>query len=239
MISNKNKAKIIFIFTIISILVFSNIAFADLNISKVKSSADKFFDNGSYKRASELYIKILESNEIESELEAYILYKTGRSYEFMEDYENSSKYYYKSLKINNKLLDYEAVNVLYFRLGLVFEKLENTENAVIAYENSYSVSKAIGNKTIKAHSSFKLGLLYYINGNAGASLRYFMDSLKYHADEDNLKNAGVIAYYIGNIYIKENENDKALKILEYSMKALKKIDSKEWTIVKELIDKIE
>jgi len=222
----------------VSIMTFTTLVYANQSISSLKEEADKYFDNGNYNKAAELYIKILSSKRIPLELAAYISYKVGRSYELLENYDKSSKYYYKSLKINKELLNYKAVNILYFRLGNVLEKNDQIEQAIIAFKNTYSISINLKNEKTRAHSAYRLGILLYYNNENGSSLRYFMISLKYHMANDNLKNAGVIAYYIGNIYLEEDRIEDTKHIWKISIKVLKKAGSSEWKIVEQALNSL-
>jgi tetratricopeptide (TPR) repeat protein len=213
--------------------------FADDDLYTLKNQADSLFDEGQYSNALEKYLKIFTDTDIEPKFAGFIAYKIGRCYELMDDLDNSIQYYYKSLKINKELLNYKAVNVIYFRLGILFNKTKDTENAVLAFQNSFTVSQAIGNKALKAHSSFKLGLLFYVLEDNAQSLRYFLESFKYHMESNNLKNAGVIAYYMGNIYYEEERIEDAIHIWKLSMKALKEAGSEEWVVVKETLNSID
>lgn len=230
------KISIIVLFLII--FSVSNFLFAD-NLFELKKEADLYFNMGNYNKAINIYKKILLHKEIDPKLSGFISYKIGRCYELLKEYKNALEYYYKSLKINKKLLDYNAINIIYFRLGTVFDKVGNVEYSITCFKNAYSISNALGTLNVKAHCSFKLGILYSMKNENGTSLRYFMNSLKYHTEHKNKKNMGVILYYIGNIFKEANRISDSIHIWKISIKLLKETNSNEWKIVEESLKNID
>jgi CHAT domain-containing protein len=98
-----------------------------------------------------------------------------------------------------------------YRIGYIYNKLGEKQNALDAYNQSLSLSQVTGDRTLEAKTLIRIGKVYHSLGDEQKALEYYKKSLPLRQEVG--KPAGEISAlnYIGQGYFALGKNQEALK----------------------------
>lgn len=132
-----------------------------MNIT-LNNKVTSLIQSGKYTEAVDLLLKELSLNPKDFE----VLYNLGYSYRFLEDYDNSTKYYKEALKVNPN------IEVAYVGLGVVYQ-LKEEFNKSLDYFNQ---AAKINPNNVQLINS--MGLTYRKMGNYPVALSVYLTAVQ-------------------------------------------------------------
>ena len=155
-------------------------------------------------------LKTIHNNTVSAENEAFTYLMLGNDYYDTGQYEESSKYYFKSLKIADELKNQSLLVKAHNRLSKLFFKLNDIE-----------LSQEYANKALKLNvsNSFRdlgdayntFGNIYLLKENTDSSLYYFRKTKTNFLQSGDVIGQAIASINLGDTYLKiyEIENKKS------------------------------
>jgi serine phosphatase RsbU (regulator of sigma subunit)/Tfp pilus assembly protein PilF len=146
---------------------------------------------------------------------------TGFIYNNQGDVSQALEYFFRSLKLYEKLKDKKGVAQAANNIGLVYHQQENIPMALRYYHKALKIREQIGNKKGIANSLNNLGFIYESQNNVDMALMYLNRSLDIYKELDikrgiasSSNSIGVIQQRLGNVEKARELHEQALKIQE-------------------------
>jgi tetratricopeptide (TPR) repeat protein len=188
------------LFIILSLLVFKNLAFAQLEVD----ACFNFYGASDYKRAIEAGKRAVQKYPNNSDAHFCL----GRSYRMVGEFKLALEHLKKaeSLTSNKKDLMY-----IYNQIGLIYERMGSLDDALLYYSRSLSLARDLGSKSMQASVLNNIALIYEKKGELDKALDYYEESLRLQTDE---KKKAPTYNNIANIYDKKGNYQKAAEYLQ-------------------------
>ncbi len=158
--------------------------------------------------------------------EANILSNMGAAYFNQGDEANSLELHLKSLKISEEINDTIRIVTSLNNIGGIYQnKTSQHDKALDYFLRSYhlNLSLPVPDQYLLGTALVNLGEFYYKKGNDTAALRYLNESAKAYAGTESLPYALI---YIGRVYTRQQEFEKAIKTLTEAFDYAQKLDTK-------------
>ncbi len=150
----------------------------------------------------------------------------GIIYDMQGDYPKSLDYYFKAMKIDEKLNYRDGVGRHWGNIGLVFSNQGDNRKAIDAYLRAFKVAKETGNRLLQANSLSSIGEVYSDMADYKTALEYYFKALEIDEEIENNKGMGVRYGNVGGIFMHQNDWDKALQFYNKALEADLKLGSK-------------
>lgn len=155
---------------------------------------------------------------------ANMLSNQGAVYYNQGDDAKSLELHLQSLKMSEALNDTLRILTSLTNIGSVYSNKKANENKALDYfMRSYKLSIAIKDNYSIGTTAANLGELYYKIGNNSKALEYLYQSKKAYKDTEDLP---YTLNYIGRVFIKQNQFDKAIKMHTQAYQLSTKLDTK-------------
>lgn len=158
--------------------------------------------------------------------EANILSNMGAAYFNQGDEANSLELHLQSLKISEEINDTIRIVTSLNNIGGIYQnKTAQHDKALDYFLRSYNLnlSRPAPDQYLLGTALVNLGEFYYKKGNDTAALRYLNESAKAYAGTESLPYALI---YIGRVYTRQHQFDKAIKTLTEAFEYAKKLDTR-------------
>ena len=158
--------------------------------------------------------------------EANILSNMGAAYFNQGDETNSLELHLQSLKISEEINDTLRIVTSLNNIGGIYQnKTAQHDKALDYFLRSYqlNVSRRVPDTYLLGTALVNLGEFYYKKGNDTAALRYLNESAKAYAGTESLPYALI---YIGRVYTRQHQFEKAIKTLTDAFEYAKKLDTR-------------
>lgn len=146
---------------------------------------------------------------------------TGFIYNNQGDVSQALEYFFRSLKLYDKLKDKKGIAQAANNIGLVYHQQENIPMALRYYHKALKIREQIGNKKGIANSLNNLGFIYESQNNVDMALMYLNRSLDIYKELGNQRgiasssnSIGVIQQRLGNSVLARELHEQALAIQE-------------------------
>jgi tetratricopeptide (TPR) repeat protein len=149
--------------------------------------ADAYFGANKTYKARDMYLRAINENPKDAE----ILFKTGRFFLFVKNYDDAKRYLNEALKID------ESYPKVYFFLGQIFKETQDTTRAIEFYKKAIQIDAG------DYDAYLQLGQIY-TNQNSSEALRYLDAAIN---TNDGIDEAW---YARGYYYQQHGNNAKAL-----------------------------
>ena len=139
----------------------------------------------------------------------------------------SRKYFFKALKIREKLKDTLGIALVKANLVSYYGKYKKLDSAMIYAIEAVDIIESKGNKREANMLKANIGALYQLKYNYDKALEYYLDALKY-SKKVNFHNFTTTLYSnIATIYNYKNEIEKSIESNLKSVEYAKKTDNNE------------
>jgi tetratricopeptide (TPR) repeat protein len=191
------------LFIIFSLLAFKNFAFAQPEVD----ACYNFRKAGDYKRSIEA--GKIAVQKYPNNIDAH--YCLGVSYYVIGEFRLALEHMKRaeSLASNRKDLMY-----IYNRIGLIYDKMDYLDDALLYYSRSLSLARDLGNKSMQASVLNNIAGIYDRKGELDKALGFYEESLRLKTDE---KEKAPTYNNIALIYEDKGDYQKAV---EYFQKAI-------------------
>jgi tetratricopeptide (TPR) repeat protein len=210
---------------------YSRIANADLKLSKAEycqmllAAADIFRDSDSFEISKALYTKSITAARVledKNYLGKSMLHR-GNLYFLMEDilgakndYLNCKKFaLLKSLKLT---ADYS--------IGLLSIKSGNAKDALTRFQRVLNSPEVNLNNSLVGNVLLNTGIVLFLSGMNNDCQSYMSNSVGYLANSGNINQLIVAHYYLGYVYMRQNNFRYALKEFDQALKMSIKVSDK-------------
>ncbi|MCX8079775.1 MAG: tetratricopeptide repeat protein [Bacteroidia bacterium] len=169
----------------------------------------------------EMHKKLLSDNRYRikfQKLYATMMGNIGAVHFARSDYPRALEYYFRSLKINEKIGNKQGEAANLSNIGLVYSNLREDSLALKYYYQSLKINEEIGNKKGQAGNLVNIGIAYHNLGDFARGLEYYFKALKLN---EKIGNKQGQANNLGNIGIIYSDKKEYARALEYYFKALK------------------
>lgn len=145
------------------------------------------------------------------ELLATALMNLGYFYDFHGDISKGLSYYFKSLKIVEKINDPKQKADLYNNIGFVYNNQGYRDKGLDYYQKGLKILEEIDDSLGIAEMNNNIGFIYYYKGDSKKAIRYFQHSLQISTRLNDSKGAATALNNIGYIESVNGNTDKSLK----------------------------
>ena len=153
----------------------------------------------------------------------------GIIYHTQSDYSLALEYYFKSLKIQEKLGNKQGMASSYNNIGIIYKNQSDYPLALEYYFKSLKIQGKLGNKQGIASSYNNIGIIYKNQSDYPLALENYFKSLKIEEELGNKQGMAISYNNIGNIYenLSYQSTDDSVRLagyplaLEYYFKSLK------------------
>jgi tetratricopeptide (TPR) repeat protein len=203
---------------------YSRIANADLKLSKAEycqillAAADIFRDSDSFEISKVLYTKSITTARVLNDKNCLgkSMLRRGNLYFLMGNITEAKKDYlyckkYASLKSLKLTADYS--------IGLLSMKNNNAEDALTRFQRVLNSPDVNLNNSLVGNALLNTGMALFLLGRNKDCQSYMNNSVGYLANSGNINQLIVAHYYLGYVYMRQNnfryaleEFDQALKI---------------------------
>ncbi len=193
----------------------SLLAIANIYIAKGQPSLAEEYLN----KLTDLYIKLYGSDNIKL-VDPYI--NLGIVYNALKHYDMALQYYSAALNIYKKYLPENNPEVLALlnNIAVVYRKMGNYETAIQYYDKILRLTKQQDTASYKIPIILtNIGGIYYTNQNYDSAVVYYDRAIKYFHRLYGLHNPNLVIPYInlGYVYMKKQDYNAALKMLQYAI----------------------
>lgn len=156
--------------------------------------------------------------------EANLLQNIGNIYFDQGQTEKALENYLKALKIGEEIDDSLRIAEVTANIGSIYGKKGATYDKAIEYHmKALDINRKLGNNEAVGTTSSNLGEIYFLRGDDTTALKWFEESVKAYGGSEN---ASYALSYIGRVYRKRKEYDKAIMYQKQAYDLAKKIDAK-------------
>lgn len=136
-------------------------------------------------------------------------------------YEESLKDFHKALSIFKSENDIENVIVIYSRIGLLQQQLEEYDKALEFLNMAYDYSVELGEEVNLALAHTNLGVIYLDIGNVDAAIENFLKARDFSKRTDNQIDEARLLLNLGDAYASKNDYKTALDYFDKSLQISK------------------
>ncbi len=191
------------LFIIFSLLAFKNFAFAQPEVD----ACFNFLNAGDHRKAVEAGKVAVEKHPDSP----YAHYCLGVSYYAIGEFKLALEHLKKAESLTS---DKEGLMYIYNQIGLVYQRMNNLDDALLYYSRSLSLAKDLGDKSMQASVLNNIANIYDKKDQLDKALGYYEESLRLTTDE---KEKAPTYNNIAIIYYKKGDYRKAV---EYFQKAI-------------------
>jgi len=190
--------------------------------------AECYYDLRKPDKSIEFFKKVMVYKKIKGDFVgvSYCFNNLGLLYKRKNNFEKALEYYFKSLKLGEKINNLERVASASNNIGNIYETFENFSKAIKYYTISLNSEKSIGNSIGIAKTLGNIGVIYRKQGAYNKSLNNYHQALIIYNKVNEPYETATILNNISNVYLNLNQLDKAL---DYSEKALKIAEKEEYS----------
>ncbi|MEP7163331.1 MAG: adenylate/guanylate cyclase domain-containing protein [Ferruginibacter sp.] len=192
----------------------------------LKNMGIGFYLQGKYKDAIITWQKALEVYKLIGDKTgvANMLSNQGAVYYNQGDDAKALELHLQSLKLSEEIGDSLRILTSLNNIGGVYQnKLATYDKALEYFLRSYKLSLAINDKYLIGTSSVNLGEFYFKIGNDSTALKYLNRSVQAYEGTEDLPYS---LNYIGRIYTRQKEFEKAIKTHMQAFEISKKLDTR-------------
>ncbi|MBK6990221.1 MAG: tetratricopeptide repeat protein [Bacteroidetes bacterium] len=146
---------------------------------------------------------------------ANMLSNQGAVYFNQGDDAKSLQLHLQSLKMSEELNDTLRIVTSLTNIGSIYlNKPATYKKAIDNFSRAYSLSQIINNQYLIGTSAVNLGEIYYKMNDDSTAMKYLLVARKAYDDTEDLPYA---LNYMGRVFIRQKEYDKAIKIHEEAL----------------------
>lgn len=134
--------------------------------------------------------------------------------------DSARKYYFKSLPIQQELLDSLGIAGLYNNIGVTFNQEGNLPKSLENYQKSLDLKLALGQLEASAKTLNNIGIIHFDQKDYKKAMRYYQQAL-----DLEIENPAGSARTLGNIGLNFLEQDLYQDALDYYRKSFHIVDS--------------
>jgi len=155
---------------------------------------------------------------------ANMLSNQGAVYFNQGDDAKSLELHLQSLKMSEDVNDTLRIVTSLANIGSIYlNKPATYKKAIDNFLKAYTMAKIINNQYMIGTSSVNLGEIYYKMNDDATAMKYLIEARKAYDDTEDLPYA---LNYMGRVYIRQKEYEKAIKIHEEALAIATKLDTK-------------
>jgi DNA-binding CsgD family transcriptional regulator len=140
----------------------------------------------------------------------------------LENYNQAKTYYEECIDLNAASGSQKSLASNYNNIALVYRNTNDFDSALIYYHKAVEIRTEINDSIGLASTYSNLGTLYEDQKDLQLALDYFIKSLALRRALNDRKGIAISLYKTSNIYLKEGNFDKAIKLAEESYRLTKK-----------------
>ena len=172
-----------------------------------------------WQRAMEVYKLLADKTGV-----ANMLSNQGAVYYAQGDDAKALELHLQSLKMSEEIGDSLRITTSLTNIGGIYQNKPATYNKALDYFlRAYKMSLAINNKHEIGTSAVNLGEFYFKMGDDSTALKYLNESVKAYKGTEDLPYA---LNYIGRVYTRQKEFERAIKIHTEAFEISKKLDTR-------------
>jgi tetratricopeptide (TPR) repeat protein len=158
------------------------------------------------------------ANKLKWEKGLGMLYNTlGNNYRIKGDYSIALEYFFKALKVNEKINERIGIAQNFGNIGIIYKTQKDYPNALVYYNKALAMFEKLGNKEGIGTNLGNIGITYEMMKEYSKSLDYQKRALKIYEETGNRKS---IAHNLANIGLVYDDMGEYPTALEYQFKAL-------------------
>lgn len=211
------------------ILIYSNLAIGQKNSANIKM-ADSLFEKALNYREAGMYDNAVEvlliandfSDSLGLDLHKCRIYHALSNISMLKkDYDKALDYAFSSLKVSEKIQDFDMIGWSYAKIGDVFLETKKLNEAEVNYKNSIESFEKANDKESKGQIINNLGLLYQEQKRYSEAEKAFLEAytiskeIKYFTFQVYIENE------LGDLYRITKQYDKAQKYFDLALKGEK------------------
>ncbi len=194
-------------------------------VDSVVYNIDYFWREGFWSEVRRVLEESLDFFKDE-EMIAAICNNLGTIVDRLGEWDKAIEYYEKSLKIKEKLGDFQGMAQTYNNLGLVYKDKSEWDKAIGYYEKSLEISEKLGDFQDMALTYINLGTVYKDKSEWDKAIEYYEKSLEISEKLGDFQNMALAKYGIANILSHRKKFNETLKLYFESESILKKLGDK-------------
>jgi tetratricopeptide (TPR) repeat protein len=191
------------LFIILSLLVFKNLAFAQMEVEACKN----FYDARDYKRAIEAGKRAVQKYPNNPDAQFCL----GRSYYEVGEFKLALEHMKRAESLTSNKKDLMSI---YNEIGLIYNGMGSLDDALLYYSRSLSLARDLGSKSMQASVLNNIAMIYDKKGELDKALDYYEESLRLKTDEKEK------APTYNNIALIYEDKGNYQKAVEYLKKAI-------------------
>jgi serine phosphatase RsbU (regulator of sigma subunit) len=184
-----------------------------------------YASNGNIDKALEYLFKAEElAKKVGSkEQEADCLFRIAVIYDRQDQPQKAITFCENAITIQKEIKDSAGIAYSYHRMGLCYEGIKKYDEALKYLELSYDIRKKIRAEAQYGASLNGIGLVYMDKGDYQKALLKFYDAYKYWLGANDKEGIVIATGNLGELSIKMNDDDNALKYFLQSYKVANEI----------------
>ncbi len=206
---------------------FSKALVIDISLKLSKNLIDDymhlgrvFASKGNIDKALEYLFKgeELAKKTTNKEQEADCLFRIAVIYDRQDQPQKAITFCENAIVIQKEINDSAGMAYSYHRMGLCYEGIKKYDDALKYLELSFDIRKKIGAKAQYGASLNGIGLVYMDEGDYQKAILKFYDAYKYWSEANDKEGIVIATGNLGELSVKMNDDDKALKYFLESSK---------------------
>ena len=162
----------------------------------------------------------------EPKLKATLLNVLAVSLTYMGYYGTALEKHFESLKLREELKDSVAIASSLNNIGLVYQQVDNTAEAIVYFNRALEYKYKLGDKSAIVISLNNLGSTLLKTKKFKESEKLFKKALTITSDGQNIENLALTLSNLGRYFYKEMQYDSALVYAENSLLLRQKMEEK-------------
>ena len=162
----------------------------------------------------------------EPKLKATLLNVLAVSLTYMGYYGTALEKHFESLRLREELKDSVAIASSLNNIGLVYQHVDNTAEAIVYFNKALEYKYKLGDKSAIVISLNNLGSTLLKTKKFKESEKLFKEALTITSDEQNIENLALTLSNLGRFFYMEMRYDSALFYAENSLLLRQKMEEK-------------
>lgn len=133
-------------------------------------------------------------------------------------YQEALDYFFQALEMNKSKLSKSAADTYYSNIGLIYQEMGFPEKALEYHNQALEIRRQIGDKKNIAISLNNIGISLVLKKNYSDAEKSFLESIKTAKEVDEFGILYSASDGVADLYILNGEHQKAIPILENSIK---------------------
>lgn len=146
--------------------------------------------------------------------------RSGNIYLAQNNYLNALKLYQECLKISKENQFSILIPHLYNNIGLLYKEIEDYDDAESNFKNAYELFLENKDEANSVYPLYNIASIHSILGRDEEAINENLNLVSYHLKTENWVSLASVYNSISEIYLKNNDNERAKEYLEMALKAV-------------------